>query len=130
MKRKKSIHQYVIQHQAEQEDVSMTFFESDMSYEHGSLVVGTYHAKERTFCLECDHWGDFDLTTDGETEEWYGFDAENTTKLMNLMHQKQPFLFLESLRNSLVRPNDRDCAKAITEYCKAHNVDYNYRVFY
>lgn len=130
MKRKRPIHQYVIQHQSEQEDVSMTFFESDTSCEHGSLVVGTYHAKERTFNLECNHWGDFDLTTDGEMEKIYMFDTKNTAKLMKLMRQKQPFLFLEALRDSLVRPNDRDCAKSIIEYCKAHNVDYDYWAIY
>lgn len=128
MKRKR--HQYIIQHQEVQEDVSMTFFESDTLCEHGSLVVGTYHAKDRTFSLECDHWGDFDRATDGETEQIYMFDAENTAKLMKLMHQKQPFLFLVALRDSLVRPNDRDCAITIIEYCEMHKVDYNYRVFY
>ena len=130
MKSKHIKHQYIVQHQPEQSPfVSVTFYESDPTKAHGSLIVGQYDSAKKTFSIECDHWGDFDHSADGESETFYMFDEENTSKLMKLTHQTQPFLFLEALRDTVVTCPSK-CVDDIKDFCNAHGVDYDYSVYY
>lgn len=94
----------------------------------GHMIVATI--EDEQFTLARYDWGKYDYSPSGRTDDHHYFDRDNTRRLYEALHRKNPDALLRSIRKRFASSYSEDSDTAFLEFCRKQGIrcksDYHY----